>query len=305
MEVNWDILRKIKAGKENTSHHKEDKNSDIASQAIALNSLLNGKPLIITFLNAVVANKKSSKRLTGGKMKKLAIRSDKVKYSYEEIEQFWHELTCWDKISLLTFFSSDLVKYIHSINTYLLCMDIMSKKEESKQHRPEVEEKTAKNEEDFQLLNALEIFWNINSENIELLKQNWWCKCEAWTNSDSLNKSQIDLAQKQDFHVLETKYQIQGDVLTIKSDFLQNILHIWKSINSNFLNGEEKDLFLFKNSENMYKYFLSSLKSEKVQSWNEFESQLTTIIEYKVTLFFYSVSVEIMKIPQNSLNLQI
>jgi hypothetical protein len=33
--------------------------------------------------------------------------------------------------------------------------------------------KTKSKDEEFQLLNALEIFWNINSDNIELLKQNW------------------------------------------------------------------------------------------------------------------------------------
>jgi hypothetical protein len=292
MELNHDILRKIQDGKEGIPDDNEDKHSNV-SQAIALNSLLNGKWLHSPIFNCCgIANKKSSKRLTGGKLKKLAIRSDKVKYSHEEMNKFWNELTCWDKISLLTFFSSDLVKYIHSINTYLLCMDIMSKKEEGKQNNSKLDEITTKNEEDFQLLNALEIFWNINSENIDLLKQNWWCKCEAWSNSEPSHKSQVEVAKNVDFHVLETKYQIQGDVLTIKSEFLQHILNIWKSINADFLNGEEKELFLFKNSENMYKFFLNTLKSEKVQSWNEFETQLTTIIEYKVMLFFYSVSVE-------------
>jgi len=28
-------------------------------------------------------------------------------------------------------------------------------------------------DDEFQVLNALEIFWNINLDNIELLKQNW------------------------------------------------------------------------------------------------------------------------------------
>jgi len=32
---------------------------------------------------------------------------------------------------------------------------------------------TTSKDDEFQLLNALEIFWNINSDNIDLLNQNW------------------------------------------------------------------------------------------------------------------------------------
>ena len=52
-------------------------------------------------------------------------------------------------------------------------------KTETDQDGTKAEENTTENQkrdEEFQVLNALEIFWNINSDNIELLKQNWGCK---------------------------------------------------------------------------------------------------------------------------------
>jgi len=152
--------------------------------------------------------------------------------------------------------------------------------------------KTDRIEEDFQLLNALEIFWNIDSENIELLKQNWWCKCDNCATDSSANSQQTNLAQEVDFHVYESKWNIQGDVLTIKPEYLQNILTVCKSINPDFLNGEAQDLYLFSSPNNMYKYLLNSLQAGKVQTWQDFEQQLTIIIEYKVTLLYYAVSLE-------------
>lgn len=52
------------------------------------------------------------------------------------------------------------------------------KSQSTGQVKPDIFEKDVSSgkkskDEEFQLLNALEIFWNINSDNIELLKQNW------------------------------------------------------------------------------------------------------------------------------------
>jgi hypothetical protein len=58
------------------------------------------------------------------------------------------------------------------------------------------------------------------------------------------------------------------------------------------LNGEAQDLYLFSSPNNMYKYLLNSLQAGKVQTWQDFEQQLTIIIEYKVTLLYYAVSLE-------------
>jgi len=93
-----------------------------------------------------------------------------------------------------------------------------------------------------------------------------------------------------DFHVYEIQPQIQGDVLTIKPEFLDNILNICKSANKDFFQKENMDLPLFSNAENLYKYVLESLKSRKVQLWQDFEMQLTKVIEYKIALMYLAVS---------------
>ena len=234
---------------------------------------------------------------------KLVLRYEKVNFSLQEIDDFWEKLAWWEKINLLTFFSSDLVKYIHSTNTYLLWVDIMKSKEnktktETDQDGTKAEENTTENQkrdEEFQVLNALEIFWNINSDNIELLKQNWGCK---WDHCKGKNPKNLEnsVIHSVDFHVYEVQPHIQGDVLTIKPDFLENILQIWKSINQKFFKEGEIDLPLFKNSENLHKYFLASMKEKKVQTWKEFEMQLTKVVEYKVASMYYAVSKFLYKI---------
>lgn len=144
-------------------------------------------------------------------------------------------------------------------------------------------------DEEFQLLNALEIFWNINSDNIELLKQNWGWKCASCKNAEG-NELDTSVTSSVYFHVYETKRNIQGDVLTIKPEYLQNILETCRIINPNFLTESPKELYLFNCAENMYKYFVSLIPTEIVQSWADFELQLTKIIEYKVLIMFYAVS---------------
>lgn len=153
----------------------------------------------------------------------------------------------------------------------------------------QVQTDTTQKDEEFQLLNALEIFWNINSDNIELLKQNWGWKCASCKNSEG-NEPDTSVTSSVYFHVYETKRNIQGDVLTIKPEYLQNILETCRTINPSFLTESPKELYLFNCAENMYKYFVSLIPTEIVQSWADFEQQLTKIIEYKVLIMFYAVS---------------
>lgn len=153
----------------------------------------------------------------------------------------------------------------------------------------EITETALEEEEEFQLLNALEIFWNINSDNIELLKENWGCKC-ASCKSENTQKEPDNFIDILDFHVYEVKKVIQGDVLTIKPDYFEHILQICKGINPNFINGSMKDLPLFDSAENMHKYLNSMVKPDKIQSWKDFEIQLTKIIEYKVSIMYFAVS---------------
>lgn len=168
------------------------------------------------------------------------------------------------------------------------------KNQSTGQSKPDILEKdvsTGKKskDEEFQLLNALEIFWNINSDNIELLKQNWGWKCAIWVD-DTESSPSADIENSVDFHIYETKRNIQGDVLTIKPEFLDNILSICKTINPFFISESEVNLPLFWNAENLYKHTLSMLKVIKVQKWQEFELQLTKVIEYKVIVMYYAVS---------------
>lgn len=63
-----------------------------------------------------------------------------------------------------------------------------------------------------------------------------------------------------------------------------------RGINPSFIDGSEKDLPLFDSAEGMYKYLNGMIKTEAIQSWRDFEVQLTKIIEYKVAIMYYAVS---------------
>ena len=143
-------------------------------------------------------------------------------------------------------------------------------------------------EDEFPLLNSLEIFWKINSDNIELLKENWKCIWEKCCSSDQNEKTKSS-SNSTDFLVYEVRKVIEGDVLTVKNGWLDSIIEIWRQINPSFINGEPKELPLFDSAERMYKYLNNMIKIDKIHSWRDFEVQLTRIIEYRVSVAFYWV----------------
>lgn len=78
--------------------------------------------------------------------------------------------------------------------------------------------------------------------------------------------------------------------MTIKPEYLDNILLFCRMINPNFLCGEEYDLPLFESADNFYQHTLNSLRAVKVTTWKEFEDQLTQIIQYKMLIMYFAVS---------------
>ncbi|CAI2358813.1 unnamed protein product [Moneuplotes crassus] len=260
----------------------------LSSKAMFLKSLLKSK---ITLSQRLFRARRS--------LNKLALRSEKINFSFEEIEEFWEKLACCEKINILTLFSSELANYIHNTNTYFLCLDIVKSKDKKQNKNNLQEYEEAKKSEaeanllrqnkgdECQVLNALEIFWNINSDNIDLLKQNWGCKCEKCQSSDG-HRLEKSVVHSVDFHVYELKPNIQGDVLTIKPEFLNQILKFCKNVNENFFNEGEKDLSLFRNGPDLYTFLLSELKSVKPQTWKEFEIQLSKVVEYRVASMYFA-----------------
>lgn len=62
---------------------------------------------------------------------------------------------------------------------------------------------------------------------------------------DTESSPSAEIENSVDFHIYETKRNIQGDVLTIKPEFLDNILSICKTINPFFISESEVNLPLF------------------------------------------------------------
>ena len=260
---------------------------------------------------------RNTKKIKKFKPVKIAKSVIKVNYSFEDVSKAWKELSCCDKVKLLTFASPELVN-IHTANTYLLWLDKWndknSKDSESKDEimletstmptQPLQEDALENNKEDeFQLLNAFEIFWNVTSENVDLLKQNWGWKCatshnlksgndsnksESDDNQDSLSCKTGSKLEEVDFCLL-SEMKIEGDVLTIKSEYLDNILDIWKTINPKIFDEKSKELYVFSSKDNMHKYINDMIKFDKLKTWKDFEFQLTYIIGYKMYLMYYAL----------------
>ena len=211
-----------------TSQLQEERRNKI-SQSLLLSSNLNSTP------------KGKSTKSSCYNYRKQALRIVNVSYNIDEIVKFWNEFSWCEKVNLLTFFSSEISENIDTINNSLIWIDVLNRKNSnSKTLTQEIASKTNDaldskiceqaqtsnpsgwEEDEFPLLTSLEIFWKINSDNIDLLKDNWRWTCDKLWDSENISKFDSD------FIVYEVKTVIEGDILIVKNGCIDSIIEICK-----------------------------------------------------------------------------
>ena len=79
-----------------------------------------------------------------------------VQVTYEVFSQFWEKCPLSLKRNALVFFSKDLIELVNKTNNRLLYCDLLSKKSSGSQEN-------VTQQQDYQLLNAFEMLWNIEN----------------------------------------------------------------------------------------------------------------------------------------------
>ena len=154
-----------------------------------------------------------------------------VSITQQSFLQYWERCPLATKRSSLVFFSKDLIEFVNKTNNRLLYCDLLHKKQQASQG-------AAAGSQDYQLLNAFEMLWNIENTQAHIQSQD---KSQAKAGSPSDKKSaqnedtceNLDLVQilsHTSEHTVSTNSddaslnfgssKVQGHALTIKDEFI-------------------------------------------------------------------------------------
>ncbi|TNV82591.1 hypothetical protein FGO68_gene6089 [Halteria grandinella] len=245
-----------------------------------------------------------------------------ISVNYEQFIQFWERCPLSLKRSSLVFFDKELIDFVNKTNNKLLYCDLLQKKQQAGATSSQQAEAT---QQDYQLLNAFEMLWNIennssqpNAVEVKARQENLISKSkevkgtqsgEIYLDDQLPSSENMDLVRilSHDQTLIDAKEEtykatagattskVQGHALTIKDEFISQLLSICLSVSSGafFSNDPQKAVFFTLDTEE--KLFLleedlliKSIDSSLIKNWDDFEYTLALIIENRLLQLYQS-----------------
>eukprot|EP00347_Sterkiella_histriomuscorum_P006376 403352996 len=240
-------------------------------------------------------------------------------------KQYWDKCSLTLKRNSLFFFSKDLVKFINETNDKLLYGEFANKKLQMLMTYLQYQQQR---KQDYQLLNALEMLWNIeNTQKDSTVNPIQKQKCGDINENASVSQKKLSNQQKklnendqtdnldmvsimshtpyildQETTQLEqfkskessnnfSTSKVQGYALAIKDEYLEKLLEICIEVTcSGFLECNPDSFILAREKLVIIEeeILFKSIQADQIKSWEDFEFMLGFIIENRLLQLYHS-----------------